>query len=222
MESQVVLHNGFWWTRDDGEDGVTETTCPDNSCCRDTTVKYPDTPRLISAYVPKRGVMVQAGGNVGFYTKQYAEMFETVYTFEPIATLFYCLTRNVQNENVFKYQACLGDSRECVDLGRKVYNHAGSQNVTGKGRTPTLMIDDLGLPGCDLIQLDIEGYEFHALKGGIQTIRAFKPVIVIESACWFERYGTSLGEIEQWLIDIGYAFVVELNGDRIYKVHEGA
>ena len=218
MDDLIVFHKGFWWTKDDGS-GVTETEASNDSCCYDLTTNQPNEPYKISAFVPNKRIMIQAGGNVGFFTKQYADIFELVYTFEPIPVLFHCLNRNIQKDNVFKYQACLGKTHECVSLGRKLANNAGSQNVIGNGIIPTMLIDDLNLPGCDLIQLDLEGYEFYALQGGIETIKKYNPVIVIETV-WSERYGITLHQVENWLKNLGYLGVVTFDANKVY-IHQG-
>ena len=88
-------------------------------------------------------------------------------------------------------------------------------NVTGVGMTPTMRIDDLALPGCDLIQLDLEGYELFALKGGLDTINKYKPVIVIE-VCWGERYGISPEMIDAWFNTIGYKRTRVMNQNSVY------
>ena len=98
-------------------------------------------------------------------------------------------------------------------------NNAGSQNVIGNGIIPTMLIDDLNLPGCDLIQLDLEGYEFYALQGGIETIKKYNPVIVIETV-WSERYGITLHQVENWLKNLGYLGVVTFDANKVY-IHQG-
>lgn len=74
-----------------------------------------------------------------------------------------------------------------------------------KGGLPTLCIDDLSLRECDLIYLDIEGYEFRALRGALATIERCHPVIVVEDKGLSERYGSARGDIEKWLgAEFGY------------------
>jgi FkbM family methyltransferase len=215
MEDKVVLYQGMYWLKDDGE-GVTEESAAENSACWQLLNNFPDVPQKISEHVKNRRVVVQAGGNNGLYAKQYADLFETVYTFEPVPELFYCLNRNITKDNVFKFQACLGDNHVQVGLGRKVDNNAGSANVFGSGVTPTLMIDDLGLNNCDLIHLDIEGFEFFALKGASKTINKFKPVIVLETAGWSPRYGISTLDILKLLKDFGYKMSADVQGDIVF------
>jgi len=219
MEKEVVLHNGYYWPKKDGSgSGVTETFAPIDSCCFHVLHTYPDIPNKISEYIDEKKVVVQAGGNCGVYVKRYAELFETVYTFEPSPILFYCLNLNVTNPNVYKFQACLGNTRELVSM-RSSLPDVGGTHVNGKGITPQFFIDDLNLNRCDLIHLDIEGYELFALKGAINTINKCKPTIVIEYAeIWLNRYGYNLAIIDNFLTCINYEFITTVyNGDRIYK-----
>lgn len=203
MEDLIVKNNGFWYVKNDG-DGITETYVSPDSCCHHLTVKYPNVPREISQYVPNKRVVVQAGGNVGFYIKQYAELFETVYTFEPDPVLFHCLNLNITSENVRKFQACLGDNNNPLSIGRYL-SDIGSTHVTGNGNIPTYKIDDLNLEVCDLIQLDVEGYEFNVLKGAIKTIKRCKPIIVIENpTIWLRRYGATVREFTLFLQSLNY------------------
>ena len=217
-----VLHNGIYWPIKDSGGSVSEDYAPPESTCYRLTHEFPDVPKNISNFVKDKDVVLQAGGNAGFYVKKYAEIFNTVYTFEPEPTSFLCLNLNCVNQNVFKFQACLGDTHESVNLFNGCDNiglgHGGS-HITGAGTTPTLMIDDLNLQVCNLIHLDIEGYEKKALLGGIQTIERCKPVIALEYfAPWCERYGTNLSEIENLLCNhLGYKYVAEVQGDRIYQ-----
>jgi FkbM family methyltransferase len=220
MESQVVLWGGFYWPRNDGG-GFHGNEPSKTGACYGLTQLFPNVPHTISTYVPSKRVVVQAGGNVGFYVKQYAQMFETVYTFEPVPLLFYCLNKNVENPNVFKFQACVGDTHELVDLGRTVDDNAGSANIIGPGNTPTLRIDDFALPVCDLIHLDIEGYELKALHGAEDTIRRCKPVIALECFDpWLERFETSTQAMEDYLDTLGYTCVGDVKGDRVYWYSE--
>lgn len=219
----IVMHKEIYWPIKDSGGNVSRDFAPTGSTCYKLMNDFPDVPNNISKFVKNKGVVLQAGGNAGFYVKKYAEIFNRVYTFEPEPLSFYCLNLNVTNPNVSKFQACLGDTHECVNL----YNacdtplgHGGS-HVTGPGTTPTLLIDDLNLQICDLIHLDIEGYEKKALLGGIQTIKRCKPVIVLEYyAPWCDRYGTNLNEIENLLFSLEYKYVSEVQGDRVYTPND--
>jgi hypothetical protein len=85
-----------------------------------------------------------------------------------------------------------------------------------------MLIDDLNLERCDLIHLDIEGFELHALKGAVNTIQTCRPIIALEHwEEWYNRYQTSSAEIEQYLSGLGYTKFMQLtNGDRLYKFQD--
>ena len=162
---------GFWW--------------PDNDTdCNPAVLKEVYKIALLDQYLEEKRVVVQAGGNVGVFPREMAKHFGAVYTFEPEAANFNCLARNCPESNIIKFQAGLGSNHEQIQVGVSrpdLKNNCGAYQVTGTGITPTIMIDDLELPACDLIYLDIEGYELFALQGGYETIKKYHPVIVIEN-----------------------------------------
>jgi FkbM family methyltransferase len=182
---------------------------------------YPNLPFEIAEYVTNKQVMIQAGGNCGFYPKKYASIFETVYTFEPEWLNFYCLSRNVTEPNVIKAQACLGSKPSLVNLSVNEKNR-GKTHISGSGKYPVYLIDNLALTVCNLIHLDIEGYEYFALLGAVDTIKKCKPVIVVEM--WDKldsRFGENLNQkTEQFLEKLGYKFITTLHeSDKVF-VHE--
>lgn len=219
MEHLVVKNSqGLWWPKNDGQGKLEEL----GSCWYGLST-HGHIPESVSSYVPKKNIVVQAGGNCGYYVKKYAEIFDIVYTFEPDPLNFYCLTLNANTPNVIKFQAALGCNREGISLGNFMPD-VGATHVAGKGVIPTMRVDDLALLDCDLIHLDIEGYELHALKGAEETIKKFHPVIALEFyEAWAARYNTSLDDIEGYLAQLGYEFfedVPNAQGDRIYKFKE--
>ena len=221
MNNKIVLYKNLWYfpINDIGQT-ITKDFTPKGTTCEVLLNEFKDVPTNISAYVKNKRVIVQAGGNVGIYVRQYATIFNKVYTFEPDPINFFCLTLNVSNQNVSKFQACLGDTNECVSINNtsSTLGHGGTHVSKNVGDIPTFKIDNLNLSICDLIHLDIEGYEKKAILGGIETIRKCKPVIVIENyGPWLNRYNTNLEEIETILFGLGYIYVASVQGDRLYK-----
>lgn len=164
---------------------------------------------LEAAYRHCRGfdVAVQAGGNCGVWPAAMGKRFRIVYTFEPDPVNFRCLCANAPAENVFKFNAALGDVNHKIGLALRADN-CGAHQVNGDGDIPTMKIDDLGLTSCDLICLDIEGYELRALHGAEATIGDCSPVIVIEDKGMSRRYGVEIGEAERFVCErFGYRVV---------------
>jgi FkbM family methyltransferase len=157
---------------------------------------------------PRRSVAVQAGGNVGVMPSLLAEHFGKVFTFEPDVENFQCLDANVRADNVVKCRGALGALPGKASLTRKP-NNCGGHYINGGGAPVAVTtIDDLWLGSCDLIALDVEGYEMEALQGAQRTIAAFKPTIMLEDSGLSERYGVPKGAAPQWLVDtFGYRVV---------------
>jgi FkbM family methyltransferase len=144
------------------------------------------------------GVAVQAGGNCGIWPAAMGQRFGRVYSFEPDPVNFRCLAANAPAENIFKFNAALGDAHGGVALELRPDN-VGAHQVAGPGPIPVMRIDDLELDACDLIYLDIEGFELIALAGAIFTIRRHRPVVVVEDKGMSQRYGSNQGAIEAWM-----------------------
>jgi FkbM family methyltransferase len=175
-------------------------------------------------YVKNKNIMIQAGGNCGFMLDQFVEHFNVIYTFEPDPVNFYCLNQNITSSNVIKMQCCLGSDPNPVTVQQLVrpgrLNDTGGVHVSGEGFIPTIKIDNLNLPGCDLIQLDIEGYEYNALLGAINTIKKYKPVLCIEFCeKWLNRYNSNSEKILNLLSDLEYKQIDEYGVDKIFVIN---
>ena len=182
----------------------------------------PNLDRVIKL-TPGRTAAVQAGGNNGVYPKRLAAVFATVYTFEPAADCFAALMVNVPEPNVIKIQAALGCRRELVGLSRqrrdgRSNNHEGITHVSGPGTIPTLQIDDLGLPVCDLIQLDLEGWEPYALQGAETTLARCRPVLCIEinKSLGYISSGPTPADVRAYIQSHGYRFVMRMSSDDVF------
>lgn len=152
-------------------------------------------------------VAVQAGGNCGVWPKAMGEKFRVVYTFEPDPVNFRCLCANAPAENVYKFNAALGDEHRGVRLNLRPDN-VGAHQVGDAGDIPTMRIDDLALAECDLIYLDIEGCELPALRGASRTLSCCRPVVAVEDKGMSARYGIAKGEVETFVCEtFGYRVV---------------
>lgn len=153
----------------------------------------------VTEMVGLRRVAVQAGGNLGVFPKFLAERFAMVYSFEPEPELFRMCVHNAPELNIVWTQAALGADRSPVSISRVRRqqdggnSHEGIAHVSGPGDIPTLRVDDLALPYCDLLYLDVEGYEFYALHGAKETIERCRPEVV---ACEVNKSLEHMGGIK--------------------------
>lgn len=197
--------NNFWWPDNDKD-------------CHPAVLQEVYKINLLDQYLKDKKVCIQAGGNVGVFPKKLAQDFDVVYTFEPDPYNFECLAKNCPEPNIIKFQSALGKDHKMITVGVSrpdLKNNCGAYQVIGDGFTPTIMIDDLDLPSCDLIYLDIEGYELFALQGAIKTIEKFHPVIVIENKDLPLMYGTTPDEVLEYLICNGYKIAERVQRDVI-------
>jgi FkbM family methyltransferase len=170
----------------------------------------------------RRQAAVQAGGHLGLFPKWLARTFETVYTFEPAPVLFRAMAINAPELNIVRFEAALGETRGVVGLsqrrrhGRMVGEHEGLTHVDGLGTVPTLLVDDLALPVCDLLALDLEGYELYALRGARGTLRRCRPVVSVEINENCGHYGISREAVVLELVDQGYRYVESQASDQVF------
>src|SRR5690606_24948980 len=77
----------------------------------------------------------------------------------------------------------------------------GQRHVVAGDDIEIITLDSLNLAP-DFIKLDVEGMEWHALKGGEHTIRTHRPIIMLEENGCSLRYGIGRGEtgklLESW------------------------
>ena len=78
-------------------------------------IRENDLPKNISKYCESTRMCVQAGGNVGYYVKLYAEIFDQVITFEPDDLNFYCMEKNITETNLLDKIDML-DKPETADI----------------------------------------------------------------------------------------------------------
>jgi FkbM family methyltransferase len=169
----------------------------------------------IMEYVPVHGIAVQAGGSAGLWPRKMAEKFDLVYTFEPDPLSYKCLNINCPEPHILRFRAALGDRAGTAGL-RRIAGNPGANHLAEGEEVQVMTIDSLNLPRCDLIQLDVEGYEIKALEGAVTTIAKYHPVIAVEDKGHSERYGVAQGAVIDWLAAHGYALRNTFNRDLVF------
>lgn len=157
-------------------------------------------------YLKQREVVVTAGACCGMHVRFYAKQFSRVYAFEPDPLNFHCMVNNAQYDNVIKLNAALGDKNGLIRVNRGGMGNVGTHTVSEGGIVPCFALDTLNLDACDLIQLDVEGYELNVVHGAIETIKRFWPVITAENG----------HKCEDFLTSIGYEGVDQSQSDKVF------
>ena len=148
----------------------------------------PRTHEFVSFFCSQfNGSMIHAGTFFGDMLPNFSKFVQgNVYAFEPALENFVmakmCVEAN-NLQNVLLQNAALGDTVgncKVQVIEAKNIHAGGSSKVAEEGTlAPILKIDAID-DTIVLIQLDVEGYELHALKGAEETICRCRPVIAIE------------------------------------------
>lgn len=121
-----------------------------------------------------------------------------VFAFEPMPSSYDKLEKNIKInnlKNITLFKKGLSNTFSTVHFGWIPSNNPGGSGLSNNpmGKPPWIedeknkiyvdltTIDSLNLDRLDFIKLDIEGYEYFAIDGGIETIKKYKPVITLEN-----------------------------------------
>lgn len=156
--------------------------------------------------------VIEVGANIGAHTVELSRLVGSegsIHAFEPQRLMFQCLCANLalnQCGNVFAYQVGVGDRKGEIYVPKVSYessNNFGGLSLTSEktdGEKVALeRIDDLHLPGCDFLKIDVEGMECDVLEGARETIGKFRPIMYVENDR--ENHSKQLIEL---VMELGY------------------
>jgi FkbM family methyltransferase len=182
----------------------------------------PEQSALIEALLPKGGVFLDVGANIGYFTVLGGRSVGPtgrVYAFEPVEEIHRLLSTNVSLnglENVealalacFSSPGQMGMER-ASDSGK---SHLSPARAHSKPVSLTTVDDFVALARIDrvdLIKIDTEGSDLEVLKGARRTVDRFRPAIIMELD-HLSRFGGSQSEVLQFFRRCGYE-VRELRG----------
>ena len=137
------------------------------------------------------GTFVDAGANVGIWSRPMSSLFEKVEAFEPAEKNRECLLINLGDiDNVEIFHHGLGDSNREGNLHLGVKNCGDCKIIykkslkgipfTDKDIVKVRTLDSHNFHEVGLIKIDTQGHELRIIKGAIETIKKHKPVVVFE------------------------------------------
>lgn len=128
-------------------------------------------------------VALDIGANVGLWSRDLAQHFQKVIAFEPVADFRLCLVKNVPSLNLEIRACALGEQDTTIDMIITDHNTGHThvnEHSKGQGSIPMYRLDSLTFDRIDYCKIDCEGYELAILRGGENTIRTHRPIIVVE------------------------------------------
>jgi len=141
----------------------------------------------------RRGsVVFDIGANIGYYAITLAATLGSecrVYAFEPFPPTYERLlthiTLNSFTEIISAHRLALSDRERVAHMRIRVGSNSGSARLDTAGeRIPTTTLDIFcsrhRIERLDFVKIDAEGHEEFVLAGGAQTIRQYRPLILLE------------------------------------------
>jgi hypothetical protein len=78
------------------------------------------------------------------------------------------------------HQVALGNRHAKISMNSKSHMSGDSWVSDNSGDTDLITLDSLNLENVDLIKIDVQGTEIDVVKGGVETIKRNKPIMIVE------------------------------------------
>jgi FkbM family methyltransferase len=162
---------------------------------------------------------IDCGAHVGSWAMPMAQVFDTVYAFEPYPGNFNYLGSNSRHQKNLKiYNIAVGDVEGTIGISPGTEN-SGQWHIDDSGRKVNMipldsMFDEIS--DVDFIKIDVEGYELPVLQGAKKLIDRDNPVIMLEMNGLSERYNYTDRDLRDYVVRIGYKQVAAQNKDFLF------
>ncbi len=178
--------------------------------------------RLYASALHAGDIVLDIGANVGAHTLPFAKLVGRdgrVYAFEPTQYAFEKLSRNVKANPDISPSIELVNAMLVAKSGSaitpEIYSswplhketglherHRGKLMSTSTAVSTTLdaFVDQSGINRIDFVKLDVDGNEASVLAGAVNTLRRFRPRVLMEWAPYL--FGGNSGVMEQMLGDL--------------------
>jgi FkbM family methyltransferase len=183
---------------------------------------------VLDGLMPAGGVLLDVGAHVGRWSLRLAAKAEKVIAVEANPDTAACLRYHIalnKIANVEVIEAAAWDEHTRMDLfdanhqvtGGSTRVVAPDEAAGSEGAVEALPLDLVldAEPRIDLVKLDVEGADLHALRGMAGLLASCRPVLFIEDHSIYGYYDRA--ELWELLAELGYdaeLMVAQLAGDR--------
>lgn len=174
--------------------------------------------------------MIDVGANIGVYTIVGSTLVGEhgrVISIEPATQAYADLIENVQLngfQNIIPLNLAIADFdgeaklRVCADTSRNALGSDAADSDYEKVKVARLdqLVQDHQVSQVDLIKLDIEGAEELALRGAMDLLHRFRPILIMEANNSLQHsHKVSVGGVLNILTELGYSFFVVSNNELV-------
>lgn len=148
--------------------------------------------RFLPRICPRRGLAIDVGANIGYWSYRMANIFEHVHAFEINASLTEDL-RAFQPAKITVHHVGLSSSVGTTQLHIPVVsglpltgwasleaNHFPGADSYIHQQVDIITLDSFNLKNVALIKIDVEGHEVDVLRGAYDTIAVNRPIVIVE------------------------------------------
>lgn len=153
---------------------------------------------VLNKIVPKDKPVFDIGANYGDYTYLLEKIVPAnkIYAFEPIPDLYKRLKKVFPKSNIFDFALSnyegiatfkipyvnnkMLKSRGTLQLQIKEKNETSKTIIDVNTITLDKFLENHKLDAIGFIKIDVEGNELNVIKGGVNTIKKYKPTLMIE------------------------------------------
>lgn len=169
---------------------------------------------------------VDIGANAGIWTRVLRRCFSVVTCFEPNPECHEAFWLNNPwrempegGGQVVFYDAALGNEPGTMRLNTKLRSTAFTRlDPDGDTEVDVRTLDSYKLDEVDFIKIDVEGFEHPVVRGAVETIRKWRPLLIVEQKPDnAERHGLKRFGAVNLLKKMGGVVIAEISGDMIVQ-----
>jgi FkbM family methyltransferase len=165
---------------------------------------------------------IDVGANIGLHSLRFSKLFNQVESFEPFSINYECLQENVKSfSNINIHKKGLGSVATKQKLmlpedsnnsgAPSIIDFVGTDRKTITEEIEIAILDDFNFRP-SFIKIDTQGFEMEILKGAVNTLKTYKPVLIIETA------KQPFKDISAFLSTMGYVVGGTTNKDKGFYV----
>jgi len=156
---------------------------------------------------------IDIGGNIGFWSREFCDRFQTVEIFEPDPSNIECLEANLKGKTNYNlYKVGLGSKVEektfykskTTSGGHSFFRDQIFEDDVENSISKIKKLDDYNFTSVDLIKIDTQGSEHDILLGGRETLLNNDCVLNVEIEHKSAEQKKKGKEIIDFLQSIGY------------------
>ena len=199
-----------------------------------------DSSAPVLGYIRESDIVLDIGGNIGqtalFMAKKTGRDGRVV-SFEPIPETYGRFLTNLRLngsiQNLMVENIALGDTHEKLKMLAENSGNSGQNRILNEYEPGSKVVEvevmplssylkTKPLPRIDVVKIDVEGFEYHVLKGAAEVFKQYKPVLYIElSEKNLSRQGSSANQVVSFLNELSYSVKDVVSGKTITNMTSG-